>query len=239
MVAGLETPTSGIDHAGRQGHHLGEALPPSGEHRLPELRAVPAPRHLRERRLRAAPPQEQGGRPEGPGDAGPGRARVAGAQEAGPALRWTAAARRAGPRADQQPRGAAARRAARRPRPEAAPLDADRDQAHPDRGRPDVRARDARPGGGHDDGRHHRGDERRRDRADGCSGRALRQPADHLRGQLPRPVQPDRGHRPRPRRRLHEGRHAGHPRLHPGRPGPRERHRRRARLGRDPARRRC
>ena len=28
----------------------------------------------------------------------------------------------------------------------------------------------------------------------GAPERALRQPADHLRGQLPRPVQPDRGH---------------------------------------------
>ena len=92
-----------------------------------------------------------------------------------------------------QPRGAAARRAARRARPQAAPLDADRDQADPDRGRPHLRARHARPGGGHDDGRHHRGDERGRDRADGRARRALRQPADHVRGQLPRPVQPDRG----------------------------------------------
>ena len=47
------------------------------------------------------------------------------------------------------------------PRPEAPPFHADRDQAHPDRGRPDLRARHARPGRGHDDGRHHRGDERR------------------------------------------------------------------------------
>ena len=85
------------DHARWQGHHLGQALPPTGQHRLPELRPVPAPRHLRERRLRPAPAQEHGGRAEGPGDAGSGRARDAGAQEAGPALRWSAAARRPGP----------------------------------------------------------------------------------------------------------------------------------------------
>ena len=36
-----------------------------------------------------------------------------------------------------------------------------------------------------------------RDRADGRPRRALREPPDHLRGQLPRPVQPDRGHRSR------------------------------------------
>ena len=95
---------------------------------------------------------------------------VAGTQEAGPALRRPAAARRPGPGADQQPRGAAARRAARCPRPEAAPLHADRDQADPDRGRPDLRARHPRPGGGHDDGRHHRGHEQGRGRADGRTG---------------------------------------------------------------------
>ena len=43
-----------------------------------------------------------------------------GPQEAGPALRWPAAARGARPGADQPPRGAAARRAARRTRPQAA-----------------------------------------------------------------------------------------------------------------------
>ena len=68
---------------------------------------------------------------------------------------------------DQPARGAAARRAARRPRPQAAPADADRAQADPDRGRHHVRARHARPGGGHDHGRHHRGHERGPDRAAG------------------------------------------------------------------------
>ena len=71
-----------------------------------------------------------------------------------------------------QPAGAAARRAARRARPQAAPADADRAQADPDRGRPHLRPRHPRPGGGHDDGRHHRGDERGRDRADGRARRS-------------------------------------------------------------------
>ena len=57
----------------------------------------------------------------------------------------------------------------------------------------------------------------RRDRADGCPGRALRQPADHVRGQLPRPVEPDRGDGPRQGRRLHDGGHAGQ-RSPPSRP---------------------
>ena len=52
-----------------------------------------------------------------------------------PALRRPAAARGAGPGPDQPAAGAAARRAARRARPQAAPADADRAQADPDRGR--------------------------------------------------------------------------------------------------------
>ena len=87
--------------------------------------------------------------------------------------------------------------------------DADRAQADPDRGQHHVHPCHPRPGGGHDHGRHHRGDERRRDRADGCSRRALREPPHHLRGELPRSVQPDRRQDPVPRRRDH-GRHAGH-----------------------------
>ena len=73
-------------------------------------------------------------------------------------------------------------------------VDADRAQADPGRRRADLHPRDPRPGGGHDHGRHGRGHERRRDRADGRTGGSLREPAEHLRGQLPRAVQPDRGH---------------------------------------------
>ena len=119
-----------------------------------------------------------------------------GRPQAGPALRRPAAAGRAGPRADQPPAGAAARRAARRPRPQAAPADADRAQADPDRGRHHLRPRHPRPGGGHDDGRHHRGDERRPDRAARRARRSsTRTPATDVRRQLPRPVQPARRRR--------------------------------------------
>ena len=194
--------------AGRQGHHLREALPAPGQHRLPELRALPPPRHLRERRLRPPPPQGAGRRRRGAPDARAGRADQPDPQAAGPALRWPAAAGGAGAGADQQARGAAARRAARCPRPQAAASDADRAQADPDRGRDHVHPRHPRPGGGHDHGRHHRGDERRGDRADGCPRRALREPPHHLRGELPRPVQPDRRPDPVPRRRHDQGRHA-------------------------------
>ncbi len=200
MVAGLETPTSGTIRLAAPRHHVREALPPAGQHRLPELRALPPPRHLRERRLRPPPPQGDRRRRRGPPDARPGRARHPGPQAADAALGWPAAARRPRPGTDQQARGAAARRAAGCPRPQAAPPDADRAQADPDRGQHDVHPRHPRPGGGHDHGRHHRGDERRGDRADGCSRRALREPPHHLRGELPRSVQPDRRPDPRPAR---------------------------------------
>ena len=93
------------------------------------------------------------------------------------ALGRPAAAGRAGPCADQPAAGAAARRAARRARPQAPPADADRAQAHPDRGRHHLRPRHPRPGGGHDDGRHHRGDEPGRDRAAGAAHELYDQPA--------------------------------------------------------------
>ena len=184
-----------------------EAVQATGQHRVPELRAVPAPRHHREHRVRPQAARRLRHRAAGRRDAGAGGAGAAGPQEAGPAVRRPAAARGAGPRADQPARGAAARRAARCPRPQAAPLHAARAQAHPDRGRHHLRARHARPGGGHDDGRHHRGDERRRDRADGCAQRPVREPAHDVRRQLPRPVQPDRGGHPGSRER--SGRRCG------------------------------
>ena len=112
--------------------------------------------------------------------------------QAGAALRRPAAARRARPRAGQPPAGAAARRAARRARPapaQAAPAPA---QADPAGRRHHVRARDARPGGGHEHGRHDRGHARRQDRAGRRRRRPLRAPADRVRGQLPRRLEPDR-----------------------------------------------
>ena len=39
----------------RPGRHRRQALPAAGQHGVPELRAVPAPGHLRERRVRPAP----------------------------------------------------------------------------------------------------------------------------------------------------------------------------------------
>ena len=176
MVAGLEEPTSGTITHRRAGHQPAQALQAAGEHRLPELRAVPAPRHLRERRVRPAPPRRQGRQEAGRGHARAGRAGQLRQAPPAAALRRPAAAGRPRPRADQPAAGAAARRAARRARPQAPPADADRAQADPDRGRHHVRARDPRPGGGHDDGRHHRGHEQGRHRADGRARRAVRRP---------------------------------------------------------------
>ncbi len=145
----------------------------------------------------------------GQGRGPPPRRRVAGARAARPpgqaqavaALRRPAAARRAGPRAGQPPARAAPGRAARRARPAPAQAAADRAQAHPARRRHHVRARHARPGGGHVHGRHHRGDERRPDRAGRRRGRPLRAPADRVRGQLPRRLQPRGREDQRPRQR--------------------------------------
>ena len=175
----------GLDHAGRPGHHLRQAVPPPGQHRLPELCALPAPRHPRERRVRPQAAQVDRRRHPGPRHAGAGRAGQPGPEEAGAALRRAAAAGGARPGADQQARGAAPRRAARCAGPQAAPVDADRAQADPDRGRTDLHPRHPRPGGGHDHGRHGRGHECRRDRADGRPRGAVREPAHHLRRQLP------------------------------------------------------
>ncbi len=158
------------------------------QHRLPELRALPAPLDLRERRLRPAPP----GRPRRRdadarrGDARarrPGRARAA---QAAAALGRPAAAGRGRPRARQPPARAAARRAARSARPQAAQADAAGAEAHPERGRDHLRPRDARPGRGDDDGRHDRRHERRPHRAAGRADRAVRAAAHGLRRRLPR-----------------------------------------------------
>ena len=119
-------------------------------------------------------------------------ARPPGQAQARPALRRPAAARRARPRARQPAPRAAARRAARRARPPAAQAAPDRAQADSAGRRHYLRARDARPGRGHDHGRHDRGDERRQDRAGGLGDRPLRAPADGVRGQLPRDLEPDR-----------------------------------------------
>ena len=60
MVAGLEEPTAGQRAARRAGHHPAAAVQAAGQHGVPELRALPAPGHLRERRVRPAPARRHG-----------------------------------------------------------------------------------------------------------------------------------------------------------------------------------
>ena len=135
------------------------------QHRLPELRALPAPVDLRERRLRPAAARKSSGRSQGRVHE---MLRLVGSEVRGrkprPALRRPAAARRARARSSM-PAAPASRRAARRARPQAPEADAARAEAHPARARPHLRARHARSGGGDDDGRHDRRHERRPDRA--------------------------------------------------------------------------
>ncbi len=173
-----------LDLPRRPGRHGPAAVQARDEHRLPELRALPAPQRLREHRLRPAPPQDAGQRDQAPGrvHARPRRAARLRAAQAEPAVGRPAAARRAGARARQQPAGAPARRAARRPGPQAAQADAGGAEADPERGRHHLHLRDARPGGGDDDVRPHRRHARRPDRAARRAGGALRAPADRLRG---------------------------------------------------------
>ena len=95
-------------------------------------------------------------------------------QAARPDQRRPEAARGHRPRPHQQARGAAARRAAGRARPQAAPAHADRAGPDPRRGRHHLPLRHPRPGRGDEPLRPHRGDERRPDRADRHAGRDLR-----------------------------------------------------------------
>ena len=136
MVAGLEQPTVRPGPHRRHRPDRVTALRAAGQHRLPELRALPAPRRRRQRGLRAA-------RGAGAKDA------AAQAAEALELVQMSHLADRkpaqlsggqqqrvaAGPGPGQPARGAAARRAARRARPQAASPDAGRAQADPDRGR--------------------------------------------------------------------------------------------------------
>ena len=164
------------------------------QHRLPELRALPAHDVFEnvafglERQGRR---QERGARAR--------RARCsssstspAASSASRAALRRPAAARRARARARQPAARAAPRRAARRARPQAPQADAARAEADPARGRDHVRPRHARPGGGDDDGRHDRRHERRPDRAARDAGGALRAARDRVRRRLPRQVEPAR-----------------------------------------------
>ena len=123
MIAGFEQPSEGDDpDRGRRRRRPAAAQAPD-QHRLPELRALPPP----ERRATTSPSgcsARASTRARSASGSPPSCERVGlarrGQPAAVPALRRHAAAGRAGPRPGQPAEGAAARRAARRARPEAA-----------------------------------------------------------------------------------------------------------------------
>ena len=156
--------------------HAPPALRAAHEHRLPELRAVPASARRGKCRLWA----EDGGRPAGgAGAAGDGgaRARRSFGDGQAPDLRAlgrTAAARGAGARAREAAGGPAARRAPRRARSQGAAPDAGGARPHQAIHRHHADPCHARSGGSLCDRRPHRGDEGRDDR-----------PGRHARGIVP------------------------------------------------------
>ena len=125
LIAGFELPTAGDDPAGRPACRAPAALPAAGQHRLPELRAVPAHDGGAEHRLRPGDARHvpQADAPTARSTRCSALVQMAGPRRppALPALGRPAAARGAGPRAGQPSEGAAAGRAAVRARPQAAP----------------------------------------------------------------------------------------------------------------------
>ena len=201
MIGGFELPTGGRIELRGRGHHAGAARAAAGEHGLPELRPVPAPHRVRERRLRAAPPQ---GRRSPRSTQRVGEAlelvRLAGFEQpqAGPALGRPAAARRARPRPREPSPGAPAGRAAGRPRSQAPAPAPGGAQARPARGGDHVHLRDPRPGGGARPVRPDRGHGPWPGRAAGHPGGALRRAPHAVRGRLHRHDQPARRARSSP-----------------------------------------
>ena len=188
MIAGLEIPDSGTDHAGRRGADVRDGPGTAGRVRVPALRALPAHDGARQRRVRALDPQGAQGGHEAPGrrPAGVGPAGAARGSVPGSTLGWAAAAGRARASARAATEGPVARRAVRRagcPRPPGAPSLAGRSASRAQRDQP---PRDARPGGS--------ARARERDRRDASgTGRADRHPRGGL--QQPRLAVRRRVHR--------------------------------------------
>ena len=198
MIGGFEEPTEGRILLGDERRRRPAALQARRQHRLPELRALPA---YERSPTTSRSGSSDGGSPKGEIQ-GPGRGRSSsssgsaqyGKPEAAAALRRPAAARRARAGAREPSARPAARRAARRARPQAPQADAARAEANSERDRHHVRSRHARPGGGDDDGGHDRGHEPRPDRAARPTAGALRAAGDGLRRRLPRSLEPPARH---------------------------------------------
>ena len=203
----LRTADVRTDRAPRRGRDVAATVPAERQHGLPELRALPAPDDLRERRVRPAPQGRQGQRGEepGPGDARPRRAPGLRVAQADPDLGRPGAARRARPGADQPAGGPAPGRTARSARSQAAQADAGRAQADPAGGRDHLHLRDPRPGRGDDDVRSDRRHEPRPLRAARRPGEPVRAPEDPLRRRVPRRQQPAPRHRAGQGRPLRHG----------------------------------
>ena len=172
MIAGFEKPTPG--RIVLDGRDVGRDPPhqASGQHRLPELRAVPVHDVWDNVAFGLQLPEDRQGRDRAAGRRGARHWSDGALRQAppGPAVRRPAAARRAGPRAGAAARGCccSTSRSARWT-PSCASLAA-RAAGRAARGRHHLRLRDPRPGGGPDDVRPDRGDGRRPGRA----GRAAR-----------------------------------------------------------------
>ena len=203
MVAGLEDAHRGTILLGGRGHHRRQAVPAAGQHGVPELRAVPAPDDLRERRVRAAPHAA---------------ARTSKSKVDEACSSWSSSAQYAERKPAQLSGGQQQRVALARAlinRPQVLLLDEPlgaldlklRRQMQLELKRIQTEVGLTFVHVTHDQ-------EEAMTMADtvavmnagvieqlGAPGRALRAPAHHVRRQLPRPVQPDRGHRHGPRRR--------------------------------------
>ena len=197
MIAGFEKPDAGRIRFGDQDVTGAAGEPAQHRLRVPELRAVPAPVGLRERRVRPARARLAADDVAAPRRrrAGAGRARRLRAAVLRPALRRRAAARRARPRDRHPPARAAVRRAAVESRRQAARADAPRDPRPAAAPRDHHRLRHARPGGGDGGVRPHRRDERGQRRAGGHGRGPLPSPGVAVRRAIRRPRQSRR--RPR------------------------------------------
>ncbi len=177
MIGGFRGAERGQDLPRRAGRRRAAALQARCQHRLPELRALPAHVDRGQRRVRARAQGRCERRARRPGERDPRARRALGIreEEAEAALGRPAAAGRTRTRAREPPARPLARRAARSARSEAPQAHAARAEGDPERGRDHVRPRHARPGGGDDDGGRDRGHEQRTNRATRAAAGALRE----------------------------------------------------------------
>ena len=192
MIAGFEAPTAGVIRLEDQDVSRVPPYKRNVNTVFQSYALVPAHVGVGQRRVRAQGQEGRGRRDQA------ARRRVArrGAADrlrppqAESAVRRSAATGRARACARELPERAAARRTPGRTRPEVAPGDAARVEAHPARGRHHVRVRDPRPGRGAHDERPDRRDERGPRRADRRTPGDLRRARVGVRRRLHRRREP-------------------------------------------------